>query len=101
MLYEVITRNPGWKVPKLLVFAATLAGSAGVFLTYGTLLGRNAGVALLVVMLALKLLELRRLRVITSYSIHYTKLYDGYSQTCGCKRYRCGILSAGYRNNFV
>jgi len=58
----LLLRNPGWKVPKLLVFAATLAGSAGVFLTYGTLLGRNAGVALLVVMLALKLLELRRLR---------------------------------------
>ena len=58
----LLLRHPGWKVPHLLVFAATLAGAAGVFLKYGTLLGRNAGVALLVVMLALKLLELRRLR---------------------------------------
>ena len=58
----LLLRHPGWKVPHLLVFAATLAGAAGVFLTYGTLLGRNAGVSLLVVMLALKLLELRRLR---------------------------------------
>jgi protein-glutamine gamma-glutamyltransferase len=58
----LLLRHPGWKVPRLLVFAATLAGAAGVFLTFSTLLGRNAGVALLVVMLALKLLELRRLR---------------------------------------
>jgi transglutaminase-like putative cysteine protease len=58
----LLLRHPGWKVPQLLVFAATLAGGAGVFLTYDTLLGRNAGMALLVVMLALKLLELRRLR---------------------------------------
>ena len=60
--HSLLLRHPGWKAPQLLVFAATLAGGAGVFLTYGTLLGRNAGVALLVVMLSLKLLELRRLR---------------------------------------
>jgi transglutaminase-like putative cysteine protease len=58
----LLLRHPAWKAPRLLVFAATLAGAAGVFLTYDTLLGRNAGVALLVVMLALKLLELRRMR---------------------------------------
>jgi transglutaminase-like putative cysteine protease len=60
--HMLLLRHPGWEAPRLLVFAATLAGAAGVFLKYGTLLGRNAGVALLVVMLALKLLELRRLR---------------------------------------
>jgi transglutaminase-like putative cysteine protease len=58
----LLLRQPGWEAPRLLVFAATLAGATGVFLKYGTLLGRNAGVALLVVMLALKLLELRRMR---------------------------------------
>jgi transglutaminase-like putative cysteine protease len=58
----LMLRHPGWKVPRLLVFAATLTGAAGVFLKYGTLLGRHAGVALLVVMLALKLLELHRVR---------------------------------------
>ncbi len=58
----LLLRHPGWKVPRPLVFAATLAGAAGVFLKYSTLLGRNAGVALLVVMLTLKLLELRRMR---------------------------------------
>ena len=60
--HSLLLRHPGWKAPQLLVFAATLAGGTGVFLTYGTLFGRNAGVALLVVMLSLKLLELRRLR---------------------------------------
>jgi transglutaminase-like putative cysteine protease len=50
------------RASRLLVFAATLAGAVGVFLQYGTLLGKNAGVALLVVMLTLKLLELHRMR---------------------------------------
>ena len=58
----LLLRHPGWKVPRLLLFAVTLAGAAGVFLKYGTLLGSNAGVALLIVMLTLKLLELRRRR---------------------------------------
>ncbi len=39
-----------------------LGASAGVVASYGTLLGRDAGVALLNLMLALKLLELRDLR---------------------------------------
>ncbi len=55
-------RSSGGKTPRLLVSAATLAGAAGVYLQYGTLLGKNAGVALLVVMLALKLLEQQRSR---------------------------------------
>lgn len=58
----LLLRHPGWRVPRLLLYAATLTGAAGVFLKYGTLLGRNAGLALLVVMATLKLLELRRLR---------------------------------------
>lgn len=58
----LLLHHPGWRVPHALIFAATLAGATGVFLKYGTLLGRNAGVALLVVMLALKLLELRSTR---------------------------------------
>ena len=57
-----LLRHPGWKAPRLLVHFAALAGAAGVFLHYGTLLGKNAGVALLIVMLTLKLFELRRLR---------------------------------------
>ena len=40
----------------------TVGASAGVFLSYGTILGRDAGVALLTAMCALKLLEMRRRR---------------------------------------
>ncbi len=49
----------GLRLPSrwLLVFIAA-AAIGGVFLSYGRLLGRDAGVALLVVMLGLKLLEL-------------------------------------------
>jgi transglutaminase-like putative cysteine protease len=60
--YALGLRFPGWKTPRLAVFAATLAGATGIFLQYGSFMGRNAGVALLVVMVTLKLLELRRLR---------------------------------------
>lgn len=53
----------GWTLPGRTVrVALTFAGIAGVLATYHTLLGREAGVALLTVMLCLKLLELRTLR---------------------------------------
>lgn len=48
--------------PRWLLLTLTLAAGAGVLATYGTLLGRDAGVALLVAMSALKLLEARALR---------------------------------------
>jgi transglutaminase-like putative cysteine protease len=51
-------RLPGKWLLGLIAFAA----AAGILLEYRTLLGRDAGVALLVVMLALKLLEGRSLR---------------------------------------
>jgi transglutaminase-like putative cysteine protease len=40
----------------------TLGAAAGIFANYGTLLGRDAGVALLIIMLGLKLLETRSAR---------------------------------------
>ncbi len=43
--------------PRLVVLLLTLACAAGVAVSYGTLLGRGAGVALLSTMLACKLLE--------------------------------------------
>jgi transglutaminase-like putative cysteine protease len=48
--------------PRILVLALTLAGTGAVLLYYDTLLGRNAGAALVVVMLVLKLLEMRTTR---------------------------------------
>ena len=44
----------------LLLFAAGTLG--GIFITYGRILGRDSGIALLVVMLALKLMEMATLR---------------------------------------
>ena len=48
--------------PRWLVVLLVIAGTAGVFLQYRTILGRTPGIALLVVFLALKLLELRTAR---------------------------------------
>jgi len=62
VLRYLIARR-GWALPRrLLRFALTVAFTAAVYLQYGTVLGRDAGIALLVAMLALKFLELRTLR---------------------------------------
>ena len=45
-----------------LLFLVAMAASSGVFIAYRTVFGREAGVALLVIMLGLKLLETRTLR---------------------------------------
>jgi len=53
----------GWSLPRRpLRWLLTLIFFAGVFLTYKTVVGRDAGVALLTVMLCLKLIELHTLR---------------------------------------
>jgi transglutaminase-like putative cysteine protease len=44
------------------MWALTIASSIGTFLTYGRLLGREPGVTLLIIMAALKLLEMREQR---------------------------------------
>jgi hypothetical protein len=52
-----------WRLPpRWLLVILVIAGTAGVFLQYRTILGRTPGIALLVVFLALKLLELRAAR---------------------------------------
>ncbi|MGP1677568.1 MAG: transglutaminase TgpA family protein [Burkholderiales bacterium] len=66
----------------LLVFVA--GGMFGVFLTYRTIFGRDSGVALLVLFLSLKLLELHHQRdaivlVLLSYFLALTNFF--YSQT--------------------
>ena len=48
--------------PRWLLVILVVTGTAGVFLQYRTILGRTPGIALLVVFLALKLLELRAAR---------------------------------------
>ena len=52
-----------WRLPpRWLQVLLVVAGTAGVFLQYRTILGRTPGIALLIVFLALKLLELRAAR---------------------------------------
>jgi transglutaminase-like putative cysteine protease len=59
----LMLRRPGsHNPPRSLLLLLTVAASAGIYLHYGTLLGKTAGVALLVVMLVLKLLELNTRR---------------------------------------
>ena len=77
-----------WKrdpLPRKWLLLATVAGcSAGIYLSFGTLFGRDAGVALLVIMLTLKLLEMANLRdamivIFLSYFVVLTNFL--YSQT--------------------
>lgn len=69
---------------KWLLLLLVAGGTAGVYLSFGTLFGRDSGVALLVVMLTLKLLEMRNLRdamivIFLSYFVVLTEFL--YSQT--------------------
>lgn len=52
-----------WRLPpRWLLVLLVIAGTVGVFMQYRTILGRTPGIALLVVFLGLKLLELRTAR---------------------------------------
>jgi transglutaminase-like putative cysteine protease len=52
-----------WRLPpRWLLVLLVIAGTAGVLMQYRTIMGRTPGIALLVVFLALKLLELRSAR---------------------------------------
>ena len=62
-LWRYVATSHGWRLPPLVVrvFIVGLA-IVGIYHHFGTLVGRDAGVALLVVMLILKLLELKKRR---------------------------------------
>lgn len=61
--WRLLVENRGWRVPgKLLRVLAVALAVYAVYRNYGTLLGRDAGIALLVVLTGLKMLELRKLR---------------------------------------
>ena len=59
---HLLMQRNRWRMSRWLVTGLTLTGTGGVFLYHQTLLGRDAGVTLLVVMITLKLLESRRPR---------------------------------------
>jgi len=60
--HAALLRHLAQQPPRWLVSALALAGAGAVMLHYQTLFGRNPGVALLVLLFALKLLEMRTLR---------------------------------------
>src|SRR5262245_55373725 len=54
--------RPGTLAGKWMLISLTVLGAAGVVATYGPRMGRDASVALLAIMLALKVQELKTLR---------------------------------------
>jgi transglutaminase-like putative cysteine protease len=85
-LAHVRTGLPGRPV----LLMSVLASAASVYLHYGTLFGRDAGVALLIVMLTLKLLEVKSTRdgmllIFLSYFLLITNFL--YSQTIATALY--------------
>ena len=63
LLWRAAITLRGTRMPPMLVLAAiALAAMGGVFLTYRTLFGRDAGVAMLVLLVAFKMLEMRARR---------------------------------------
>ena len=80
---------------RALLMLVVVGITAGVYLNYGTLLGRDAGVALLVVMLTLKILEMRTSRdalllIFLSYFLVITNFL--YSQTIPTGLYMLGCV---------
>ena len=76
-----------------LLLLIALAAAVGVFFSYRTLFGRDAGVVLLVVMLGLKLLETRSLRdaMLLSFLGYFLVITNFlYSQTIGTGLYMLG-----------
>jgi protein-glutamine gamma-glutamyltransferase len=79
----------------ILVLAA--AGTSGVFITYGTIFGREPGISLVVLMLTLKLLEMRSVRdamvaIFIGFFVVLTNFL--YSQTLFMGLYMLGVVAA-------
>jgi transglutaminase-like putative cysteine protease len=80
-----------------LLLATAVAATVGVFLTFRTIFGRDAGVALLVIMLALKTLEMRTLRdamllIFLGYFLVITNLLYSQSIPTGIYMLACTVL---------
>jgi len=96
MGWRMLAAQRDWRLPSrwLLVSVAVIAG-AGVILTYGPLLGRDASIALLAVMTALKCLELRTQRdanvvICLGYFLTITNFL--YSQTIPTALFMAAVL---------
>lgn len=80
---------------KWLLLPIAAGGLAGIYISYGRILGRDAGVALLVIMLALKLLEMATLRdaMILIFICYFLVITDFlYSQSIPTALYLLGAV---------
>ncbi|MBL8526572.1 MAG: DUF3488 domain-containing transglutaminase family protein [Burkholderiales bacterium] len=95
-LWRVYLLHRDLRLPnRWLLSLFTIAGSVGIFFHYRSLFGRDAGVTLLVLMLALKLLEMNGRRdaimvVFLSYLLLITHLL--YSQTVATAAYMITVV---------
>jgi transglutaminase-like putative cysteine protease len=81
--------------PVWLLLGVALAAMAGVYLTFRTLLGRDAGVAMLVLLLAFKLLEMharRDLFVVTFLALFVLLTQFLYAQSIGAALWAAAAL---------
>lgn len=63
LAWRYLSENHGWRLPGRIVrVAITLALGVAIYKQFGTVFGRDAGIAFLAGLLGLKFLELRRLR---------------------------------------
>lgn len=95
-LWRVYLLHRDLRLPnRWLLSAFTIAGSVGIFFHYRSLFGRDAGVTLLVLMLALKLLEMNGRRdaimvIFLSYLLLITHFL--YSQTVATAAYMLTVV---------
>ncbi|UEX79403.1 transglutaminase TgpA family protein [Spiribacter halobius] len=90
-----LAQRRGALPPRLLRIAATVAGALGVYAHYGTLIGLDAGVALLALMAGLKLLETARRRdlVIALYLAYFLVVTQFlYSQSAAMAAYMLAVV---------
>jgi transglutaminase-like putative cysteine protease len=86
----------GWRVPgKWALLGLAMLGAAGVMLSFRTLVGRDAGTAMLVLLLGLKLLEARSRRdqlVVVCLCYFLVAAYFLHSQTLFAAAYLLGAV---------
>ncbi len=85
-----LVENYGWRhPPRLIRWCLLLAAVIAVFNTYGTLLGREAGISLLALLVGLKILEIRSLRD------YFVSVFLLYFLALGAFLFSQSLLTAG------
>ncbi len=88
--WRYLMENFGWRhPPRLIRWSLLLAAVVAVFNAYGTLLGREAGISLLAILVGLKILEIRSLRD------YFVSVFLLYFLTLGAFLFSQSLLTAG------